>query len=42
MSRYEKPKILWEFCIKKSQVKRGLKKWLIQVIYLVMNQIDFL
>lgn len=26
MSRYEKPKILWEFCIKKSQVKRGLKK----------------
>ena len=26
MDRYEKPKMLWEFCIKKSKVKRGIKK----------------
>lgn len=25
MSRYEKTKMLWEFCIKKSSVKRGIK-----------------
>ena len=26
MSRYEKPKMVWEFCIRKTSVRRGMKK----------------